>query len=190
MGARYGFEFGLRTKRLAPPAGAHLSVFCPSQKHPALAGGCSGGDSDSRDNGFGGRASNGSKTGKPLRACLKTRPVRAPGLQATGFSAKSCRPRALTRRFPRVFKHALKRLCRFACPDTRLKPGANEMGNRLQGTELRRRRFGKRNSQPVTPGNHRVHRLVIPHSYFSGQPPCCSIAWSICAIRRPVSDKA
>ena len=42
-----------------------------------------------------------------LRACLKTRPVRAPGLQATGFSAKYCRPRALTRRFPRVFKHAL-----------------------------------------------------------------------------------
>ena len=29
---------------------------------------------------------------------MKTRPVRAPGLQATGLSAKSCRPRALTRR--------------------------------------------------------------------------------------------
>ena len=43
----------------------------------------------------------------PLGAGLKTRPVRAPGLQATGFSAKSCRPRALTRRFPGVFKHAL-----------------------------------------------------------------------------------
>ena len=45
-----------------------------------------------------------------FRACLKTRPVRAPGLQATGFSAKSCRPRALTRRSPRDFKHALNHL--------------------------------------------------------------------------------
>ena len=43
-----------------------------------------------------------------LKACLKTRPVRAPGLQMTGFSAQPCRPRALTRRFPGVFKHALK----------------------------------------------------------------------------------
>ena len=42
--------------------------------------------------------------GTNLRACLKTRPVRAPGLQATGFSAKSCRPRALTRRSPQSFQ--------------------------------------------------------------------------------------
>ena len=46
---------------------------------------------------------------KSLGAGLKTRPVRAPGLQATGVSAISGRPRALTRRFPRVFKHALSR---------------------------------------------------------------------------------
>ena len=45
--------------------------------------------------------------GGELRACLKTRPVRVPGLQRTGCSANSCRPRALTRRSPRVFKHAL-----------------------------------------------------------------------------------
>ena len=43
-----------------------------------------------------------------LKACLKTRPVRAPGLQMTGFSAQTCRLRALTRRFPGVFNHALK----------------------------------------------------------------------------------
>ena len=43
-----------------------------------------------------------------LRACLKTRPVRAPGLQPAGLPAQSCRPRALTRRSTRVFKHALK----------------------------------------------------------------------------------
>ena len=42
-----------------------------------------------------------------LRACLKTRPVRAPGLQGVGFPAKPCRPRALTRRPAGVFKHAL-----------------------------------------------------------------------------------
>ena len=32
-------------------------------------------------------------------ACLKTRPVRGPGLQATVIQAESCRPRARTRRF-------------------------------------------------------------------------------------------
>ena len=53
-----------------------------------------------------------------LRACLKTRPVRAPGLPAAGFAAHSCRPRALarrgscrpralTRRGAGVLKHAL-----------------------------------------------------------------------------------
>ena len=43
-----------------------------------------------------------------LRACLKTRPVRAPGLPAAGFAAQSCRPRALTRRGAGVLSHALK----------------------------------------------------------------------------------
>ena len=42
-----------------------------------------------------------------LSACLKTRPVRAPGLQAPGLAAKSWRPRARTRRSARVLKHAL-----------------------------------------------------------------------------------
>ena len=31
------------------------------------------------------------------RACFKARPVRAPGLQAAGTAARSCRPRGLTR---------------------------------------------------------------------------------------------
>ena len=44
-----------------------------------------------------------------LRACLKTRPVRAPGLQQVDMAANFCRPRALTRRADRVFKHALSR---------------------------------------------------------------------------------
>ncbi len=44
-----------------------------------------------------------------LSAGWKTRPVRAPGLQAAGFSARMCRPRALTRRFGTVFKKALSR---------------------------------------------------------------------------------
>ena len=39
-----------------------------------------------------------------LRAFLKTRPVRAPDLQAWGGSAQSCRPRALTRRSPQSFQ--------------------------------------------------------------------------------------
>ena len=43
-----------------------------------------------------------------LSGCLKTRPVRVPGLQATGFSPKSCRPRALTRRGSGVLRHALR----------------------------------------------------------------------------------
>ena len=42
----------------------------------------------------------------PVTACLKICPVRAPGLQTLGFSDQACRPRALTRRFSRVFKHA------------------------------------------------------------------------------------
>ena len=45
----------------------------------------------------------------PLRASFKTRPVRAPGLQAAGFAAHSCRPRALTRRGAGVLKHPLSR---------------------------------------------------------------------------------
>ena len=69
-----------------------------TERHEALAGCCSGGESRSRFNGFGGGTSHRSKAGKPL-----------------------------------------KRLCSFACQDTRLKPGANEMGNRLQETELRPR---------------------------------------------------
>ena len=51
-----------------------------------------------------------------LRACLKTRPVRAPGLQATGLAAKTCWPRALTRRGSGVLKHALRIL---GCSDAR-----------------------------------------------------------------------
>ncbi len=46
------------------------------------------------------------------RACLKTRPVRAPGLQATVITTGICRPRALTRRFGRVSKQALSSLHR------------------------------------------------------------------------------
>src|SRR6266550_1544660 len=42
-----------------------------------------------------------------LRACLKTRPVGAPGLQDKWILVGLCRPRALTRRFRRVFKQAL-----------------------------------------------------------------------------------
>lgn len=41
------------------------------------------------------------------RACLKTRPVRGPGLQLWLDLAIFCRPRALTRRFGEVFKQAL-----------------------------------------------------------------------------------
>ena len=43
-----------------------------------------------------------------LSACSKTRPVRAPGLQKTRVVTEFWRPRALTRRFAGVFKHALK----------------------------------------------------------------------------------
>src|SRR6266498_3923432 len=43
-----------------------------------------------------------------LGACLKTRPVRAPGLQRMAISAVSCRPRVLTRRGAGVFKQALR----------------------------------------------------------------------------------
>src|SRR6266581_3483198 len=42
-----------------------------------------------------------------LRACLKTRPVGAPGLPDKWIPLDLCRPRALTRRFGRVFKQAL-----------------------------------------------------------------------------------
>ena len=52
---------------------------------------------------------NGELTTK-LRACLKTGPVRAPGLQKAGVSTEFCRPRAVTRRFTGVFKKALSRL--------------------------------------------------------------------------------
>jgi hypothetical protein len=41
-------------------------------------------------------------------ACLKNRPVRGPGLQGIEILAVSCRPRALTRRFGRFFKQALR----------------------------------------------------------------------------------
>jgi hypothetical protein len=43
-----------------------------------------------------------------LRACLKTRPVRAPGLQEWPNWTIYCRPGALTRLFGRVFKQALR----------------------------------------------------------------------------------
>lgn len=42
----------------------------------------------------------------PLKACLLTRPVREPGLQESARSARTGRPRALTRRFGRVSKQA------------------------------------------------------------------------------------
>src|SRR6266704_3591958 len=45
-----------------------------------------------------------------LRACLKTRPVGAPGLPDKWIPLDLCRPRALTRRFGRVFKQALSLL--------------------------------------------------------------------------------
>src|SRR5450759_880322 len=45
---------------------------------------------------------------KLLRACLKTRPVRGPGLHRMAVWAVSCRPRALTRRLGGVFKQALR----------------------------------------------------------------------------------
>ena len=44
-----------------------------------------------------------------LRACLKTRPVRGPGLQDWLDLVVSCRPRALTRQGGGVFKQALKK---------------------------------------------------------------------------------
>ena len=55
-----------------------------------------------------------------LRACLKTRPVGAPGLQARPNWAISCRPPALTRRSCGVFKQALKavRSCFFILPSS------------------------------------------------------------------------
>src|ERR1043166_7842394 len=43
-----------------------------------------------------------------LRACLKARRVRAPGLHDEGFALESCRPGALTRRPDGVFKQALR----------------------------------------------------------------------------------
>ena len=46
--------------------------------------------------------------GKTLGACLKTRPVRPPGLPAAVFFASTGRPRALTRRFGGVLKQALR----------------------------------------------------------------------------------
>jgi hypothetical protein len=42
-----------------------------------------------------------------MRACLEIRPVRGPGLQEFEIGGVSCRPRALTRRFGGIFKHAL-----------------------------------------------------------------------------------
>ena len=51
-----------------------------------------------------------------MRVCAKTRPVRAPGLQAAGFSAQSCRPRALTQPVAGVFKHALRVLSKLTRP--------------------------------------------------------------------------
>ena len=45
-----------------------------------------------------------------LRAGLKTRPVGAPGLPDKWIPLDLCRPRALTRRFGRVFKQALSLL--------------------------------------------------------------------------------
>ena len=43
-----------------------------------------------------------------LRACLRTSPVRGPGLQEAVIPVGSCRPRALTRRAWGVFKQALR----------------------------------------------------------------------------------
>jgi hypothetical protein len=43
-----------------------------------------------------------------FRACLKIRPVGEPGLQRIGILGASCRPRALTRRWVRILRHALR----------------------------------------------------------------------------------
>ena len=56
---------------------------------------------------YGRQSCRGFQARRTLRACLKTRPVRAPGLQRMAVSAVSCRPRALTRRSAGVFKQAL-----------------------------------------------------------------------------------
>src|SRR6266705_7101536 len=45
-----------------------------------------------------------------MKACLKNRPVRGPGLQWGQNRLVPCRPRALTRRFRGFLKHALKRM--------------------------------------------------------------------------------
>ncbi len=45
--------------------------------------------------------------GLHLSSLLKNRPVRAPGLQISRFPAKSCRPRALTRRALEFFNRLL-----------------------------------------------------------------------------------
>ncbi len=69
-----------------------------------------------------------------VRACLKTRPVRAPGLQNERLSPKSCRPRAPTRR-PRVF----------------FKQGLNRISEGQQESSVRSVMFFGRRSPPVRP---------------------------------------
>ena len=49
-------------------------------------------------------------TQTPLRAFLKMRPVRGPGLQDGMLAGNSCRPRALTRRSGSISRHALSKL--------------------------------------------------------------------------------
>ena len=100
-----------------------------------------------------------------VRACLKTRPVRAPGLQATGFSAKACRPRALTRRFPRVFKPALS---------LRLRGPRLAMvlpGRETTGTVQTARTFAKTDSCLTCPVNTSIAISHVPIRFY----PCLSV---------------
>ena len=120
-----------------------------------------------------------------LRACLKTRPVRAPGLQATGFSAQSCRPCALTRRFSRAFKHALNR------PLVADRPQGPACTNpwRSPKTPSPFRDSPTPVSQADNTTNHAAFRsssptscaIKMPSSSGSGASPCIHAANVVCA---------
>ena len=79
--------------------------------------------------------------GQCRRTCLKTRPVRAPGLQEWPNWAIFCRPRALTRRFCGVFKQARRHPARSRayliivagtlCLTSRLCPNAAVLATRI-----------------------------------------------------------
>ena len=92
--------------------------------------------------------------------CLKTRPVRAPGLQERPNWAISCRPRALTRRFCGVFKQALGalRLAPKSTPDRG--PGRP---NQLSYSSSR---LAARRADPrlTTPGRGILPKRALRHS--------------------------